>query len=88
MAKIEVFSGPSCGYCANAKALLEGKGLAYLDRDISLHPKHRVELLRRLPRARTIPQIFIAGEHIGGSEDLRLLDESGKLDKLVSGASE
>jgi len=88
MAKIEIFSGPGCGYCENAKALLDSKGLAYVDLDISRDPDSRAELLRRLPRARTIPQVFIAGAHIGGSEDLHLLDQSGKLDKLARQSSE
>ncbi len=82
MEKIEVFSGPDCGYCARAKALLDGKGLAYANLDITAHAGNRAELLRRLPRVKSIPQIFIAGEHIGGCEDLQLLDESGRLDKL------
>lgn len=83
MAKIEIFSGPRCAYCAQAKELLDSKGLAYEDFDISGDSDHKEELLKRLPRARTIPQIFVAGEHIGGCEDLRLLDESGRLDELV-----
>ena len=82
MAHIEIFSGPQCGYCRRAKALLDGKGLVYTDRDISEDP-NRQELLRRLPRARAIPQIFVDGEHIGGFEDLCLLDERGELDALL-----
>ena len=82
MATIEIFSGPGCGYCEAAKKLLDGKGLAYEDRDIS-GDEHRDELLRRLPRSRAIPQIFIGGEHIGGYEDLHLLDASGRLDELT-----
>jgi len=84
MPKIEVFSGANCGYCERAKALLDGKGLAYADLDISAHAGNRAELLRRLPRVKSIPQIFIAGEHIGGCEDLQLLDDSGRLDKIES----
>lgn len=83
MARIEIFSGPKCGYCARAKAILDGKGLAYDDYDISGDAGQREELLRRLPRVRSIPQIFIAGEHIGGYEDLCRLAESGRLDELV-----
>ncbi len=77
--KIEVFSAPRCSYCDAAKRLLERKGLAYADLDISGESGHREELLRRLPRVKAVPQIFIDGEHIGGYEDLRLLDESGRL---------
>ncbi len=83
---IEVFSGPNCNYCKRAKKLLDGKGVAYADLDISL-PEHRDEFARRLPRARAIPQIFIDGEWIGGCEDLELLNEDGRLDKMLSGLS-
>ena len=84
MAKIEIFSGPECGYCESAKRLLDQRGLAYIDYDITADDSHRNELLRRLPRARAIPQIFIYGEHIGGYEDLRLIDETGRLQTMTS----
>ncbi len=86
MAKVEIFSGPNCSYCARAKALLEERGIAYTDRDIAGDPANRDELVRRLPRAKVIPQIFIDGAHIGGYEDLCLLDERGRLDELVANA--
>ncbi|MGI9416016.1 MAG: glutaredoxin [Hyphomicrobiales bacterium] len=82
MAKIEIFSSPQCGYCNQAKDLLRGKDLAFEDLDIS-EDAHRQAFMDRLPRARAIPQIFIDGEHIGGYEDLRLLDENGRLDEMV-----
>ena len=82
MAKIEVFSAPNCGYCRRAKALLERRGLAYEELDIAADPAARAELRRRLPRSKAIPQIFADGAHIGGYEDLRLLDEGGALERL------
>ncbi|MDJ0970425.1 MAG: glutaredoxin domain-containing protein [Kiloniellales bacterium] len=82
MARIEIFSAPNCGYCLRAKELLDGKGLAYQELDIAADPAQLEELLRRLPRSKAIPQIFIDGEHIGGYEDLCLLDERGKLNAL------
>jgi glutaredoxin 3 len=85
MAKIEIFSGPNCGYCRRAKALLDAKGWAYEELDVAGEAGHREELMRRLPRVRALPQIFIAGEHIGSFEDLELLDRSGRLDALVAG---
>jgi len=84
---IEMFSSPNCRYCRHAKELLSGKGLGYVDYDVSADPKNREEFLRRLPRARTIPQIFIFGTHIGGYDDLVLIAESGKLDSLVGGSA-
>ena len=83
MSEIEIFSGPGCGYCFRAKALLDGRGLTYRDRDVS-DPAVRREFVARMPRARTIPQIFIAGQHIGGYDDLALLDRSGRLDELLA----
>ncbi len=83
MAKIEVFSGPHCGYCERAKHLLSTKGAAFEEFDVS-SDEHRDEFIRRLPRARSVPQIFIDGEHIGGCEDLEILEKDGRLDELLS----
>ena len=71
MKQVEIYTGPRCGYCDAAKALLRQIGLDYTERDIS-DPAVRDEMMQRLPRARTIPQIFIDGEHIGGYDDLKL----------------
>ncbi len=80
--KIEVFSGPGCGYCMRAKALLDEKSVAYTDLDIS-EAAHRDDLARRLPRVKSIPQIFIDSEHIGGFEDLESLAGAGRLDETL-----
>ncbi len=87
MAKIEIFSSPKCGYCDRAKALLDDLGYAYKELDVAGHAGHRIELQRRLPRVRSLPQIFVGGEHIGGYEDLQLLEDSGQLDVLLHDAS-
>lgn len=84
-AKIEIFSAPNCGYCDAAKTLLRERSLAFTERDISADG-HREELLVRLPRTKSVPQIFIGGAHIGGYEDLCLLDESGRLKEMTGGA--
>jgi glutaredoxin 3 len=81
---VEIYTGPYCSYCHRAKDLLTRKGLKYNEFDIS-SPLNREEMMRRLPRARTIPQIFIDGEHIGGCEDLELLHSLGELDRIVRG---
>ncbi len=78
MQEIEIFTGPGCSYCEAAKALLRQKGLVFTERDVS-ESGVLAEFRRRLPRVRSIPQIFVDGEHIGGEEDLRLLVQSGKL---------
>jgi len=82
VARIEVFTAPNCGYCERAKALLRAKGLAFAELDISAE-KQRQVFQECLPRVRAVPQIFIDGAHIGGYEDLLLLEESGRLDELT-----
>ena len=71
MSEIEMFTGPNCNYCKAAKDLLAENGLAFTERDIS-DPQVMQEFRERLPRQKSIPQIFVDGEHIGGYEDLRL----------------
>ena len=72
--KIEVFSGPQCKYCRQAKALLDEMGVSYTELDIS-DEQHRNEFVHRLPRTRSIPQIFVDDQHIGGFEDLQSLKQ-------------
>lgn len=79
MPEIEIFTGPGCGYCMAAKALLERHGLKFIELDISA-PEHVAAFRDRLPRVKSIPQIFINGEHVGGYEDLQLLAERGGLE--------
>jgi len=78
MAEIEIFTGPGCGYCIAAKGLLERHGLKFTELDISA-PEQMAAFRNRLPRVKSIPQIFIDGEHVGGFEDLQLLAERGGL---------
>lgn len=86
MAKIEVFSsGPQCTHCTHAKAILTEQGLSYDELDVVNSEAHLAELIRRLPRARAMPQIFIDGHHIGSVEDLESLVENGKLRELTGG---
>ena len=70
--RIEVFTGPGCAYCEQAKALLADKGLAFIELDIAADPAQLDEFRRRLPRVKAVPQIFVDGRHTGGLEDLRL----------------
>lgn len=78
---VEIFTGPVCGYCSRAKAVLARRGLRYREVDVS-NAEGRGEMAARLPHARSIPQIFIKGRHIGGCEDLERLDASGALDRF------
>ncbi|HJQ58700.1 MAG TPA: glutaredoxin 3 [Vineibacter sp.] len=82
MAKVEIYTTPFCGYCARAKALLDGKGVAYDERDTMMDDKARAEMRARTNRT-SVPQIFIDGKHIGGSDELVALESEGKLDPLL-----
>ena len=84
MAAVEIYIKTGCPYCARAKALLDQKGVAYDEREISRDPEARQEMLGRANGRTTVPQVFIAGEHIGGSDDLAALESAGKLDALLA----
>lgn len=83
MAKIEIYTTPFCGYCARAKSLLDHKGASYDEMDVMMDDKKRSEMRERSRRS-TVPQIFINGQHIGGSDDLATLEQAGKLDALLA----
>ena len=82
MAKIEIYTTPWCGYCARAKALLEKKGAAFEETDVMEDAVKRTEMRERSRRT-TVPQIFINGQHVGGSDELAALEQAGKLDALL-----
>ena len=83
MAKIEIYTTPFCGYCARAKSLLDQKGAAYEETDVMMDDKKRTEMRARANRT-SVPQIFINGQHIGGSDELATLERAGKLDTLLA----
>lgn len=84
MAKIIVYSGPNCPYCMRAKALLQKKGASFDEINIQSDDAKRDEMLARSNGKRTIPQIFINDQHIGGCDELYALDAAGKLDGLLA----
>jgi glutaredoxin 3 len=83
MARIEIYTTPWCGYCARAKALLERKGATFEETDVMEDAVKRTEMRERSRRT-TVPQIFINGQHIGGSDELAALEQAGKLDTLLA----
>ncbi len=85
MAQVEIYSTLFCPYCARAKALLTRKGVDFINIDVMADSAKRAEMEERAGGRTSVPQIFIDGEHIGGSDDLAALDKSGALDaKLAS----
>jgi glutaredoxin 3 len=85
MAKIEIYTKDWCPYCTRAKRLLEGKGVAFEEHDISMGGPQRAEMVQRANGRTTVPQVFIDGAHIGGSDDLAAMDSRGELDRLLAG---
>lgn len=83
MAYIEIYTKDWCPYCNRAKALLRSKGVSYTEIDITVNNTREQEMIRRSQR-RTVPQIFINGASVGGSDDLLALNASGELDRLLS----
>lgn len=81
--KVEIYTKWGCPYCVRAKALFDGKGVAYSEYDITLGGSKRAEMLARAPGASTVPQIFINDTAMGGSDDVHALDRAGKLDPLL-----
>ena len=80
MAKVEIYTTMFCPYCVRAKALLQKKGASYIEYDIEAEIARRDEMIQRAGGRRTVPQIFIGGAHIGGSDELAALDRAGQLD--------
>ena len=83
MAKVEIYTTPTCPYCIAAKTLLKKKGVSYDETDVSRDPDLRGAMTNRAGGRRSVPQIFIDGQHVGGSDDLHALDHQGKLDGLL-----
>jgi len=82
-ANVEIYSGDYCPYCSRAKALLKKKGASFTEYNVKTDPTQRETMMSRTNNARTIPQIFINNQHIGGCDDLYALDKAGKLDPLL-----
>lgn len=87
MARIQIYTTASCAYCGAAKGFLARRGHTAIEEiRIDLDPSLREEMVART-RRRTVPQIFINGQHVGGYDDLTALDRAGKLQPLLEGQS-
>jgi glutaredoxin 3 len=83
MAKVEIYTTKLCPYCYRAKALLSDKGAAFREIDVSFNSTMRQWLFQRTGR-RTVPQIFINDQPVGGYDDIAALEQAGKLAELLS----
>ncbi len=86
MAEVVIYTSPFCPYCFRAKKLLDEKGVSYEEIDVISNPARREEMTQRAEGRYTVPQIFIDGKGVGGSDDLHALERQGKLDALLGRA--
>ena len=87
MANVEIYTKSWCPFCTRAKKHLDQKGVVYQEIDVTTNAVRELEMVKRSKRF-TVPQIFIDGHHLGGSDDLRDADRSGRLDRLLAGDRE
>jgi glutaredoxin 3 len=87
MARVLMYSTASCPFCVQAERLLTRKGVTDIEKiRVDLEPARRMEMMQKTGR-RTVPQIYIQQQHIGGFEELAALDRAGQLDPLLAGQS-
>ena len=84
---IEIYTQPFCGFCHAAKRLLDKKGVAYTEIDVTMTPGARKQMAERSGGRSTVPQVFVDGRHIGDSDGIHALDAAGKLDRLLGVAA-
>jgi glutaredoxin 3 len=86
MPNIEIYTWTTCPFCRRAKALLESKNVEYTEYDITGDEEARAKMMERTGGPKTVPQIFIDDQYIGGCDDLHELEERGELDPLLKAA--
>jgi glutaredoxin 3 len=85
MAKVEIYTWRACPFCVRAKALLDRKGVAYTEYAIDGDEQAREAMAQRTGSGRrSVPQVFIDDQHMGGCDDLHALERSGRLDALLA----
>lgn len=86
MAKIEIYTWSTCPFCKRAKALLDSKGAEYTEYDITGDEAARAKMVERTGGPKSVPQIFVDDDLIGGCDDIHALDKQGKLDPMLKAA--
>ena len=84
MAKVEIYTTPFCPFCVRAKQYLQRQGVEYTEIDVAANSELRREMTERSDGGRTVPQIFINDQSIGGCDDLFELAMDGELDDLLA----
>ena len=85
MADVEIYVKSGCSYCIRAKRLLDAKGVDYTLYSVDFGGEKKQQMVQRANGRTTVPQIFIGGKHIGGCDDMMLLDSRGGLDAMLAG---
>ena len=83
MKKVEIYTGPLCAFCNFTKALLDRKGISYKEIFIGDDANKMEEMIKKSNGMRTVPQIFVDGQHIGGNDKLQALEREGKLNSIL-----
>lgn len=83
-ANVEIYTWSMCPFCVRAKALLSKKGIEFTEYCIDGDEAARATMAKRANGRRSLPQIFIDGQHIGGCDDLYALESQGRLDSLLA----
>ena len=83
MAKIEIYTWSTCPFCKKAKKLLDSKGVEYTEYQIDGDEKARDEMAKLTGGERSVPQIFVNGQHIGDCTEIHRLDDEGQLDDIL-----
>jgi glutaredoxin 3 len=84
MAKVEIYTTMICPYCYRAKRLLDERQAQYEEIDVMADSRRRAEMVQRAGGRTSVPQIFINGQHVGGSDDLYALDRAGRLAPMLA----
>ncbi len=88
MAKVEIYTWRFCPFCIRAKQLLDRKGVAYEEYVIDGDEEAREAMVARgSDGRRSVPQVFIDDQHVGGCDDLYTLERQGRLDALIAGVA-
>jgi glutaredoxin 3 len=85
LAKVEIYSSMMCGFCHRAKQLLDHKGVDFDEIPVDMDIEARATMRQRSGGINSVPQIFIDGSHVGGCDELFMLEEKGALDVLLAG---
>lgn len=85
MQTVEIYTSNTCGFCVAAKRLLKSKGVQFTEYNVGRDAAKRQEMMRRANGGRTVPQIFIGDNHVGGCDELHALERAGKLNAWLAG---